>query len=199
MEKVSRSRRRADRIRDAIPMVRVLSDYGYAVNPDGGDREQQFQCDLHGDGRDGKPSGRVYPSSNSMYCFACGRARDAVALAMEKEGLSFGDAVTKLEGRYGLPPLPDSPADLDDEKGSTLAEVLAEQPTSYTDAQARAELFLKRITSARALPMLDTLRLWQEFDRVQHGVAREGWTDGQAAGAIDRVRLTARMTVGVEH
>jgi DNA primase len=180
-------------------MVRVLYDYGYAVNPDGGDREQQFQCDLHGDGRDGKPSGRVYPSSNSMYCFACGRARDAVALAMEKEGLSFGDALTKLEGRYGLPPLPDSLTDLDDVHEPTLAELFAEQPTSYTDAQARADLFLKRITSARALPMLDILQLWQEFDRVQHGVAREGWSDGQAAAAIDRVRLTARMSVGVEH
>lgn len=180
-------------------MVQVLHDYGYAVNPDGGDREQQFQCDLHGDGRDGKPSGRVYPSSNSMYCFACGRARDAVSLAMEKEGLSFADAVAKLEGRYGLPPLPDSPNELDVVHESTLAEVLAEQPVSYTDAQARAELFLKRITSARALPMLDILRLWQEFDRVQHGVAREGWSDGQAAAAIDRVRLTARMGVGVEH
>lgn len=66
---MSRGKKRADRIRAEIPIQRVLADYGY--NIDGGyDGEQQFSCDLHGDGRDNKPSGRVYPSSGSWYCVA---------------------------------------------------------------------------------------------------------------------------------
>jgi len=65
---MSRARQAADRIREEIPIARVLADYGYNIHGDGGDREQQFQCDLHGDGQDNKPSARVYPDSDSWYC-----------------------------------------------------------------------------------------------------------------------------------
>jgi CHC2 zinc finger len=200
MARVSHSRRRADRIRETIPMARVLADYGYTVNPDGGDREQQFPCDLHGDGRDGKPSGRLYPSSNSMYCFACGRARDAVSLAMEKEGLKFGDALDKLERRYGLPYLPNDGGSDDDDDGprpESVADVLSERPVPYEEASDRADRFLRRITSARALPMTDTLLFWSAFDRARHGATNEGWPDAKAAAAVDAVRSAARVAVGI--
>ena len=198
MAKVSRSRRRADRIRADVPMARVLYDYGYAVNPDGEDREQQFPCDLHGDGSDGKASGRLYPSSNSMYCFACGRARDAVSVAMEKEGLKFPDAVDRLEKRYGLPPLPDDGPDDEDDRTQTVADVLAEHPVPYEDAEVRADKFLRRITSARALPMDAMLRLWWVLDRARHGASNEGWVDAQASAAVDAVRNAARAAVGID-
>ena len=196
----SRSRRRADRIRSDIPMARVLADYGYAVNPDGGDREQQFPCDLHGDGRDGKASGRLYPSSNSIYCFACGRARDAVALTMEKEGVKFIDALDKLERRYGLPPMPDTGGDDDDDEGprpESVADVLAERPVPYDEASDRADRFLRRVTAARTLSMDATLRLWWEYDRARHGATNEGWSDAKASAAVDAVRESARVAVGV--
>ena len=48
-------------------MRHLLSSFGYRVRADGGDREEQFQCDLHGDGRDNKPSARFYPD-NTWYC-----------------------------------------------------------------------------------------------------------------------------------
>jgi len=67
---MGRARKRADRIRETIPIVSVLADYGYEVRTDGGDREQQFACNLHGDGNDVKPSARVYPHSNSWHCIA---------------------------------------------------------------------------------------------------------------------------------
>lgn len=198
MAKVSHSRRRADRIRETIPMARVLADYGYAVNPDGGDREQQFQCDLHGDGRDGKPSGRLYPSSNSMYCFACGRARDAVSLAMEKEGVKFSEALDKLERRYGLPHLPnDGGGEEDGPSPESVADVLSERPIPYEEASERADRFLRRVTAARSLPMTDTLLLWSAFDRARHGAMNEGWPDAKASAAVEAVREAARAAVGV--
>jgi hypothetical protein len=198
MAKGGRSKRRADRIRADVPMVRVLHDYGYAVNPDGGDREQQFPCDLHGDGRDGKASGRLYPSSNSMYCFACGRARDAVALAMEKEGLKFPAALDLIEKRYGLPPLPDDGSDDDEERTQTVADVLAAHPAPYAEVVERADKFLCRVTTTRALSMDETLRLWWDFDRARHGVSNEAWPDTKASAAVDAVRNAARAAVGID-
>jgi hypothetical protein len=180
-------------------MARVLADYGYAVSPDGGDREQQFPCDLHGDGRDGKASGRLYPTSNSMYCFACGRARDAVSLAMEKEGLKFVDALDKIERRYGLPPLPDDGTDDEDEGNpDDIATILAEKPVSFDEAAARTDRFLRRVTAARTLPMDVTLRLWAEFDRARHGATNEGWADDRAAAAVESVRVAARTALGID-
>ncbi len=64
---MSRSKQRADRIRAEVPILEVLATYGYRVTV-GGDREQQFQCDLHGDGKDGKPSARVYPDEGHWFC-----------------------------------------------------------------------------------------------------------------------------------
>jgi len=197
MSKVSHSRRRADRIRASIPMVRVLYDYGYAVHPDGGDREQQFQCDLHGDGKDGKPSGRLYPSSNSMYCFACGRSRDSITLTMEKEGVKFPDACLKLEKRYGLPALPMVDGDDEEDDSTDIKASLAETPVSFEDAVKRTERFLRLLTEDRSLPMGDTLRLWSNFDRVRHGVANEGWDEPRGAVEVDVVRIQARSAVGI--
>ena len=63
-----RAKAAADRIREQVPILQVLASYGYRVRVDGGGREQQFSCDLHGTGQDNKPSARAYPDSASWYC-----------------------------------------------------------------------------------------------------------------------------------
>lgn len=93
--------RRADIIKEKISILDVLKSYGYQI-VSGTGAEQQFSCDMHGDTRDKKPSARVYPESNSWYCFACGEARDAISTVMAKEGYDFGKACYKLEEDYGL-------------------------------------------------------------------------------------------------
>ena len=194
----SRSRRRADRIRATVSMARILADYGYPINPDGGDREQQYPCDLHGDGRDGKASGRLYPTSNSTYCFACGRARDGVAFTMEKEGLKFNEALDKIERRYALPPLPHSVEDEGDDSES-IESMLAEKPASFEDESKRTEKFLRTITRNRALDMIVTLQLWAEFDRIQHGVSHESWADARGAAAMAVLRASASNHMGAAY
>ena len=192
MAKGGKSRRRADRIRSTVVMARVLYDYGYAINPDGGDREQQYSCDLHGDGRDGKASGRLYPSSNSTYCFACGRARDSIAFAMEKEGLKFNEALDKLEARYALPPLPyDANDDAEDDRPESIADALAIKPATFDEESERTDKFLRRVTASRSLSLDVTLRLWSEFDRVRHGVSNESWPDDRAASNMASIRGAA--------
>lgn len=64
-----RAKAAAARIREHVPIVRVLVALGYEdIRADGGEREQQFRCDLHGSGQDNTPSARVYPDSNDWYC-----------------------------------------------------------------------------------------------------------------------------------
>ena len=63
-----RTQRRIDQIKARLSIAQVLMDYGYPVRGDNDEREEQFPCDLHGDGHDGKPSARIYPESNSWYC-----------------------------------------------------------------------------------------------------------------------------------
>lgn len=160
---MTRSERRAARIRTDIPITRVLEDYGYRVQDV--DREQQFQCDLHGDGSDGKPSARVYPESNHWYCFACARSRDAVATVREKEGLSFLAALDKLEQRYGLPSLPWEEGDDNVAPSDPVAEIL---DTPGTDpVRNRTERVLRAFTAERTEPLPRVLKMWEAFDRAR--------------------------------
>jgi len=93
--------KRSERIKEKISIFSVLHSYNYDVvdSP----REQQFRCNLHGDGSDNSPSARAYPDSNSWYCFACGKTRDAISTVMEIEGVGFSQACKALETKYDLP------------------------------------------------------------------------------------------------
>lgn len=168
---MSRARQRADRIREEIPIAQVLSDYGYPVHATYGG-EEQFSCDLHGDGTDSKPSARVYPDSQSFYCFACDRTRDAIQLVREKEGKSFWDAVKALESRYGLGRMeyedegegwntPTPEAGL----GAAIEEI-TDTEISFEEVAQRTNRFLDNITADRSLPLGAVVRLWEAYDKI---------------------------------
>ena len=161
---MSRSERRATRIREDVRIDRVLAAYGYAVQIDV-DREQQFSCDLHGDGTDSKPSARCYPANNAWYCWACARSRDAVQTVREKEGLGFLAALDKLERDYGLSPLPWEDGDNEAAPKDPVSEVL---DAPYVDpVRDRAERYLKALTVERSEPLPKVLKLWEVFDRAR--------------------------------
>lgn len=159
---MSRPKDRADRIRSEVPIIEVLATYGYAVSVDGG-REQQFSCDLHGDGSDSKPSARVYPDSNQWYCFACSTSRDAIQTVREKEGLDFRTACDLLEKRFHLPALPWTE---DESKSDGLELDFSAKAPTAEDASNRVKAMLKSITQEQSLPLEAVLRLWQEHDRL---------------------------------
>ena len=162
---MGRAIQRAERIREQIPIIQVLADYGYYVDPEGDDREQQFQCDLHGDGQDNKPSARVYPESGSWYCFACGRSRDAIQLVREKEGLDFSPACKLLENRYGLPPLPWDGGPREATPEEEIREALTPSRT-LGDEQSRVSRLLDNLTREKDLLVETTLSLWEAFDKI---------------------------------
>ena len=164
---MSRTRNRVERINETVPIARVLSDYGYQVH-EGGDREQQFPCDLHGDGQDGKPSARAYPESNSWYCFACGKSRDAIETTRIKENLGFMEALAFLEQKYGLPTLPWEDEGPQPSRPNFAVEVAQhlEVKQTFPEARLRLATLLDGETRGQYLPMDTLLTFWEALDKV---------------------------------
>jgi len=52
------------------------------------------RCFLH---EDKKPSMHYYPASNTLHCFSCHKTLDTIDYVMERDGLSFKDAVRGLQ------------------------------------------------------------------------------------------------------
>jgi len=152
--------KRADRIKDKVPLLDILSRYGYAVQTY--NREQQFKCDLHGDGSDNAPSARVYPETASWYCFACGKSRDVISTVMEKEGMEFSQACKALELDYDLPVW-------EYRLGRDAFDLASErhlEPDELELIQRRVQTILEDRTRSRSLDFEDTLRYWEAFNML---------------------------------
>ena len=193
---MSNAKRAADRIREEVPILNVLVDYGYGVHPEGGDREQQFSCDLHGDGSDSKPSARVYPDSASFYCFACGRTRDAITLVREKEGLGFWQAVRTLEKRYGLTPMKWVQEDRTQTAQHQVAAAL-EVHTPVDTVFQRTEKFLLTMCREKAAEPWQLAALWEAHDQILTAHYKEGVQDTEAKALSLRVLDKAKSLLGV--
>jgi len=193
----TRAKAAADRIREKIPILRVLVALGYDVRADGGDREQQFSCDLHGSGLDGKPSARVYPDSNSWYCFGCGLTRDPIETLRAKEDLGFWEAVKVLEQSYGLEPLPIDYGT--DERGTTAIGEMRhslKQQVTFEEDEKRTLRLVENLTTDRDLPLDRILAFWEAFDKVAyyvHGPRGDGGIWTKARGQVMMVALRGRI------
>lgn len=166
-----RSERRAARIRAEIPIEAVLQSYGYGVTHGADRREQQFPCDLHGDGQDSKPSARCYPESNQWYCWACYTSRDAVATVREKEGVGFTAALELLEQRYRLPPLPwededeDRPGYVDSHGARSVVEgALARPAPTPEEFLGRVARLIEAAGTERRVPAAVLSSYWERHD-----------------------------------
>jgi len=185
----NRAKQRVTRIKEEIPIVDVLVHYGYHVHAGGGDTEMQFQCDLHGDGRDNKPSARVYPESASFYCFACSKVYDAVDLVQIKENLNFGQACRFLEKAYDLPTLPWEgddyvlPAKPEDEIAATF-----QRSRSYEEDRDRISNLLMAQTQDKILALSDIAAMWELFDRISWCVGEGHWTENKGLQAFSQIR-----------
>lgn len=197
---MGRAKDAADRIRAEVPIVDVLYGYGYHVHPDGDDREQQFSCDLHGDGADTKPSARVYPDGGSFHCFACGRSRDAITLVREKEGIEFWPAVKMLEAKYGLPSLPwTAPEEARKDKAVHKIDEALKQDTQTTEqVLQRVARLIDSCCRERSVPAEQCAAFWEAHDKVAM-LRREGRVpEDRTKVAASRVIQAVRVYLGVE-
>lgn len=196
---MSRLMRRRDRVKEEIPITTVLLHYGYQVHAE--EFEQQFPCDLHGDGFDSKPSGRVYPDSNDWYCFACDKTRDAISMVMEKEGVEFAPAIRLLEERYHLPELPwedDDDRPFQETLSQEIGELVDGGKKEFGPERTRVGNLLDSLTRDGDLPLKQLLAFWEMYDRICWMVDKNKWDEPSGCAALDKLRERAlkRVTEG---
>ena len=85
---------RSERIKAALDIERVVSFYGYEPNKQG-----FVNCPFHSEKT---ASCKIYPKSNSFYCFGCGAGGDVISFVRLLYGLDFGQACLRLEADFGL-------------------------------------------------------------------------------------------------
>ena len=179
---------RFKRLNRAVDLGKMLQGYGYDVYPDE-HREQQFRCDLHGP--DNKPSARFYPETNSTYCWVCQKARGPVDYFMEIEGYMARQAIERLETIHGLPSLPwsDDVASQEEQVASWIqGKIDNPEGPSFKDNRTRVRKLLESATTERDLDMDTILKMWEVFDRIDHGMRNEEWTEAQGNTAVIQLR-----------
>lgn len=157
-------------------MARLMMRLGYRVTTT--DAEQQFACELHG--KDNKPSARLYPRTNSTYCWACHKSRRPVDLMREHEQVSLEAAVTLLEEMFELPSVP-----LIEEFEE---EIVPQEGPSLDDEIYRAERLLLTLTQERTLPMDRMLWAWERFDQTLTMAEREELTHEASMAVLTCLR-----------
>jgi len=183
---MGRLKNRADRIREEVEVTELLSRLGYQVHSASGD-EQQFKCDLHG-GHDAKPSARVYPQTNSWFCWACGKARDPVETIKDNMHVDAREACKIIEGWYSLPTLPWED-EVEPEAPKDTVEAVLTASVGWDKAAKRCAVLLQNLTEERVFNLGTTFKLWALFDRVAYGVAQGTMTEDKAGAAVDKLRV----------
>lgn len=86
----------AQKIKDTADIVDVVSDYVHLVR-----RGANYMglCPFH---NERTPSFSVNRARNFCYCFSCHKGGSPVNFIMEKEGISYSDALKQLARKYGI-------------------------------------------------------------------------------------------------
>lgn len=188
-----RNEARIARVKTEVSIVDLMISYGYPIHSGG--REEQFSCDLHGDGRDNKPSGRLYPDSNSFYCFTCDKTRDTIELVREKESLDFWAAVKRLEQKFNLPPLPWLGDEEDSTESSKGIQLDLDRKTTFEDDLRRLTKFLQNATKDRDLPLAELLTFWEARDKLAWMVLEKQVDEKKAQAAAEGLRQRMHTTI----
>lgn len=84
------------KIKDTADIVEVVSDYVHLVRSGGG---YKGLCPFH---NERTPSFSVNRARNFCYCFSCKKGGSPVNFIMQKEGISYYEALRQLAKKYGI-------------------------------------------------------------------------------------------------
>lgn len=187
--------KRADAIRSKVSIYDVLGRYGYDIKSDY-QVEQQFSCDLHGDTSDDKPSARVYPESNSWYCFACGKARDAIETVRDKESCDFNKACFMLEEWYGLPHFVYK--EKEEDRIDPMSRISASVVDNIDSVKSQIDRLLRVSYQENIFPRAEVIRIWEMFDMVTYHLDEGIWDEEACKIRYGRIRDKIMICMGAE-
>ena len=78
----------ADEIKQSVSMIEMLQHYGIETN-----RSNFCRCPFH---QEKSASFKAYPGSRGFYCYGCNESGSVIDFVMKFFGLSFGDAIKKI-------------------------------------------------------------------------------------------------------
>src|SRR3954447_5253032 len=87
-----------EQLKSSVDIVSVVGEY-LPLRRSGANRYMGL-CPFH---NEKKPSFTVHVVHQFYKCFSCGAGGDVVKFVMEKEGVSFYEALKSLAERYGIP------------------------------------------------------------------------------------------------
>lgn len=144
------------------------------------DKKQcQISCPFHG--YDTSPSARVYPESNSMYCWTCAKSWDVIdywaeSNQWEKDGrLDRGRAIKDLSNIYGLKnkrhpwqsDLYSSLKNLEKKAGGYQSYTSEEKNKAISAFSWAAAKGLSSISNEKRVDICESvLSMWDEFDAI---------------------------------
>ena len=82
-------------IKQQVTMRDVAEHYGFAVTT----RTRKILCPFH---NDSKPSMQIYPGNRGYFCFVCNEGGSVIDFVMKYFGLSYADAIKKLNDDFHL-------------------------------------------------------------------------------------------------
>lgn len=85
----------ARRVKELVRLTDVLARYNLAPN-----RAGFLHCPFHSGDRDA--SLKIYPDTDSWYCFGCGEGGDVIDFVTKMERCSFAEALKKLNTDFCL-------------------------------------------------------------------------------------------------
>jgi DNA primase len=128
------SQRTIDQVFNMANIVDVVADY---VDLKKAGANYKGLCPFH---NDHNPSFVVSPSKNICHCFVCGKGGNPVSFIMEKEGLTFPEAIRFLAKKYNIEVQEDK-----SEKTDQEIEEAKKRESMYIINQAVADFYRGKI------------------------------------------------------
>ena len=84
----------AENIKSMVSMPEMMEHYGFSLN-----RSGFCKCPFHSER---SASFKAYPGSRGFYCYGCNESGSVIDFVMKFFGLSFGDAIKKINEDFSL-------------------------------------------------------------------------------------------------
>lgn len=121
-------------VSERIPLDKVISNY---VKLEPTSKGFKGLCPFH---KEKTPSFHVNTVENFFYCFGCQASGNAITFLIQKEGLTFGEALKKLAEDFKVPELINEVPEINGELEAERAEV-------FDVNRAAAKLFIRNLAS----------------------------------------------------